>query len=211
MQIHPTHRRLIGAVPVLAIVALLLGPRDLLASRTGPAAGGSGDAPPRPASVDTAENAPHGDHLDVQVLGGLTTFLQGDVSLSDASRDRPHFFYGGLAHVRASGWGALALGELGHGRGYDSRLLGGGLSRRVVTGGPVRLSLFGGWAHYSETTVGDRDRSTGAPLYGLAASLDLGSVLLSLTFHDLWGRYDGADVPESFRFHVPRLAIGIGF
>lgn len=151
-------------------------------------------------SAGAAQEAPRTNRFDLQLLGGMSTYL-----------DSPHASAGGLAHLHFGGFGLLGVGAWGTGADYESMLYGGGLSRRLFSAGALSVSAFGGYGLYSEVGATNVERDASGVLFGGIAALDFEPFMLSLTVSDLFGEYDGPDVPEAFTFHVPRVFFGIGF
>ena len=125
--------------------------------------------------------------------------------------DRLHYAGGGLLQVGYRRVSVLGLGMLGGGGDYESLLAGGGLAVRLVTAGPLELTAFGGYGLYSEEGWSGIERDAGGVLAGAMVAVRLGAFRVALAFSDLTGEYGEDDVPEPFRFHVPRLSLGLGF
>lgn len=152
-------------------------------------------------------------HMYLHAVGGMTTYFKKASSVSNQDPNLSeglHLYYGGMFEIRLGGWGLLGLGQLGSGRGYDSELIGGALSREVIRVGRARLSLLGGYSYYGETSITTR-RETGAFLYGAMISVDVNPLVLTGAINDLYGRYSKQDVPEPFTFHAPRVMLGVAF
>jgi len=139
-------------------------------------------------------------HTRVFALGSIGTDI-----------DRPHYAGGGLLQLGYRRVSAMALGMIGTGGDYESRLAGGGLAVRLVTAGPLEVAAFGGYGLYSEKGWSGIERDAGGVLAGAMASARLGGFRVALAFSDLTGEYGEDDVSEPFRFHVPRLSLGLGF
>lgn len=139
-------------------------------------------------------------HARVFALGSIGT----DV-------DRPHYGGGGLLQLGYRRVSVLALGTFGTGGDYESRLVGGGLAVRLLTAGPLELAAFGGYGLYSEEGWSGIERDAGGILAGAMMSARLGAFRVALAFSDLTGEYGEDDASEPFRFHVPRLSLGVGF
>jgi len=125
--------------------------------------------------------------------------------------DRPHVAGGGLFQFGYRRASVFALGMIGTGGDYASRLAGGGLAVRLATVGPLELGAFGGYGLYAEKGWSGIERDAGGVLAGAMVSARLGSFTVALAFSDLTGEYDEDDVSAPFRFHVPRLSLGVGF
>lgn len=166
---------------VLAIVALLAAARGLAAQ--------PGEA--RPA---------RGFHAHAFALGSITT----DV-------DRPHVAGGGLVQLGYGRTSLLGIGTIGRGGDYESVLVGGALALRIATVGRVALGGFGGYGLYREEGWSGIERDAGGILFGALATTRLGRATVALALSDLAGEYGEDDIAEPFRFHVPRLSVGLGF
>jgi hypothetical protein len=154
-------------------------------------------------AIDPAGAAQDGapaNRYDVQLVGGLTTYI-----------DAPHAAVGVMARAHRGPWSLLALGTVGKGAEYDSQMYGGGLARHVLRRGSIDFSALAGYAYYHESYWTGIARSAPSPLLGAVATMHRGRLTLSLTFLDLFGRYDGDDVVEGYGFQVPRLLFGVGF
>lgn len=132
----------------------------------------------------------------------------GSVALAT---DRPHVAGGALVQLGRGAVSAVALGMLGTGGDYESRLVGGGIGARLTRLGPADLTGIGGYGRYREEGWSGIRRDAGGILLGGLAVLDLGGIALSAGMVHLVGRYDGDDVSDPFRFHVPRVTLGLGF
>jgi len=134
------------------------------------------------------------------LIGGLTT----DVT-------HVHPSGGVLAMYGRGGWGAAALGMAGRGGGYDSGLAGGAATRRLARGSAWNASVFAGYGIYGERGRTEIERAAGGLLAGTVLVLRAGPVGLAGVLTHMTGTYDGPDVTNAFRFHVPRISIGIAF
>jgi hypothetical protein len=168
---------------LFAFVALLAAAPELAAQRAPGRQRGGGDV-----------------HARALALGSIGT----DV-------DRLHYAGGGLLQVGYRRVSVLALGMVGTGGDYESLLAGGGLAVRLVTAGPLELAAFGGYGLYSEEGWSGIERDAGGVLAGAMMGVRLGAFRVALAFSDLTGEYGEDDVSEPFRFHVPRLSLGLGF
>jgi len=153
------------------------------------------------ASGLTAQQAPADGaiHTRLFALGSIGT----DV-------DRLHYAGGGLLQLGYRRVSAMALGMIGTGGDYESRLAGGGVAVRLFTSGPLELSAFGGYGLYSEKAWSGIERDAGGVLAGALVSARVRGFRVALAFSDLTGEYGEDDVAEPFRFHVPRLSLGLG-
>lgn len=127
------------------------------------------------------------------------------------SPGRPHLSGGALLQLGAGAVSAVGLGMMGTGGDYESRLVGGGIGVRLARLGSADLTGLGGYGRYREEGWSGIRRDAGGVLLGGLAILDVGDFALSAGVIHLVGRYEGDDVKEPFRFHVPRVAFGIGF
>ena len=139
-------------------------------------------------------------HTRAFVLGSIGTDI-----------DRLHYAGGALLQVGYRRMSVLGLGMMGSGGDYESMLAGGGLAVRLVTVGPLDLTAFGGYGLYSEEGWSGIERDAGGLLAGAMMAVRLGTFRVALAFSDLTGEYGEDDVLEPFRFHVPRLSLGLGF
>lgn len=145
----------------------------------------------------------------VLLLGGAT--LQRSESENLTSTRLPHLALGFTAGAAEDGWGALALGMGGRGGEYDSALLGAAASRRIQRGEWWSLLAFGGYGVYAERGASGIERDSHGILFGVTARWRVGPLTLAGVYSHLTGSYDETDVPAPFRFHVPRLSLGVGF
>ncbi|MEX2581968.1 MAG: hypothetical protein WD766_01765 [Gemmatimonadota bacterium] len=136
----------------------------------------------------------------IMLLGGAT-----------AHTNRMHATAGLAARLGRAGWGAMALGVAGRGGEYDSLMLGAAATRRLLRGGRWSVSAFAGYATYEESGATGIERDSAGLLAGGFGTVSLGPVALVVFASDLVGSYDEPDVPDSFGFHVPRIAIGLAF
>lgn len=192
---------------LLATLGVVAGPTALAAQGAAPGAVPRHEAAPLESDDARQASAP-GVGLEVHglALGGITAVRAGMSSL-----DSMHYAGGAIVQVEVRRFGVMGLGMLGRGGEYESTLVGAALSVRVLTAGPLELTGFGGYGWYSEEGWTGIRRDSGGPLFGGLAMLRAGRVAIGVALTDLTGRYDGADVREPFRFHVPRLSLGLGF
>lgn len=158
-----------------------------------------GQAPDDPGASPHDDAAVPDLALDLFALGGVT-----------ADPERLHPAGGPVLRVGYRGWGLLGLGTVGSGADYNSRLLAGALSRRLVRWSRLDVSAFAGYGAYSEKGPTGISRDAGGLLYGGMVTFRSGRFPLVLLVSDLVGSYDEADVTAPFGFHVPRLSIGAG-
>ncbi|MFS8637539.1 MAG: hypothetical protein FWJ74_05595 [Gemmatimonadota bacterium] len=140
-----------------------------------------------------------GPQVRVQALGAVAM-----------SRARPHYAGGGLVQLGVGPASVIGLGMAGTGGRYESLLGGGAIGLRLLRIGPVDLTGFGGYGIYREEGWSGIRRDAGGVLMGGLAAVDFGAVAITLGALQLMGRYDENDVPEPFRFRVPRLTVGFG-
>jgi hypothetical protein len=158
------------------------------------------EQPSSPAEAPTLTGADE-VHLDFLVLGGIT-----------ANPSRRHAAGGLWASVDWRGWGVLAVGTLGWGGDYESRLFAGAGTRRFFRLGRLSIAGLAGYGYYAEAEdapTGARSNANGVLLGGIAR-VRLGGVSLGFMISDLTGRYAGLRIAEPFRFHVLRYSVGIG-
>jgi hypothetical protein len=142
------------------------------------------------------------------VLGGASLIrIEGTTGESPG----PHLTAGATTGVATGGWGILGLGMLGRGGGYDSTLLGAALSRRVIRGANWSILVFGGVGSYAETGDTGIERDAFGVLFGGTARWRVGAVTFAGQYSHVTGTYDKPDVSAPFRFHVPRISVGVGF
>jgi hypothetical protein len=142
------------------------------------------------------------------VLGGASL-----VRIEGTTTESPglHLTAGATAGAATRGWGILGLGMIGRSGGYESTLLGAALSRRVVRGGNWSILAFGGVGTYAETGETGTERDAFGALFGGTARYRVGGVTLAAQYSHVTGTYDKPDVSAPFRFHVPRISVGVGF
>lgn len=140
-----------------------------------------------------------GVHLDFLALGGIT-----------ANPSRAHAAGGLWASVDWSGWGVLALGTLGRGGDYESRLFAGAGTRRLFSLGKLSVAALVGYGSYAENAPNGTSREANGVLFGGIARVRFGNMSLGFMISDLTANYDGLRVTEPFRFHVLRYSVGIG-
>jgi hypothetical protein len=100
---------------------------------------------------------------------------------------------------------------VGRGGEYQSVLLGAAASRRIVRGEWWSLLAFGGYGLYGERGSIGIERDSHGVLFGVNGRWRVGPLTLAGVYSHLTGSYDETDVPAPFRFHVPRLSLGVGF
>lgn len=154
----------------------------------------------QPSSPADAPTLPGADevHLDFLVLGGIT-----------ANPGRPHAAGGLWASVDWRGWGVLAVGTLGRGGDYQSRLFAGAGTRQLFRLGRLSIAGIAGYGYYTETEdapAGATNNANGVLLGGIAR-VRFGGVSLGFMISDLTGSYGGLRVADPFSFHVLRYSI----
>src|SRR5690606_13312613 len=95
-----------------------------------------------------------------------------------------HVAGGGLFQFGYRRASVFALGMIGTGGDYASRLAGGGLAVRLATVGPLELGAFGGYGLYAEKGWSGIERDAGGVLAGAMVSARLGSFTVALAFSD---------------------------
>lgn len=158
-----------------------------------------GQVPDEPSASPDDDAAVRDLALDLFALGGVT-----------ADPARLHPAAGPMVRVGYRGWAVLGLGTVGSGADYDSRLLAGALSRRLVRWSRLDVSAFAGYGAYFEEGPTGISRDAGGLLYGGMITFRAGRFPLVLLVSDLVGSYDEPDVTAPFDFHVPRLSFGAG-
>jgi hypothetical protein len=99
---------------------------------------------------------------------------------------------------------------LGGGGHYESSLLGGAATRRLITVSPIAVVALGGYGYYGEEVPQATRRDASGILFGGAVNINLGSLSVALLATDMTGTYDGSDITPPFRFHAVRYSLGIG-
>jgi hypothetical protein len=119
---------------------------------------------------------------------------------------------GGLmAMFGRAGWGVMALGMGGRGGGYDSGLAAGAATRRLARGSTWNATVFGGYGVYGERGHTGIERDAGGLLAGSILVVRIGPLGVAGVVTHMTGTYDRPDVTNAFRFHVPRLSLGVAF
>lgn len=159
-------------------------------------------SPPEPETAPRQEAAPAGNALDLQLVGGLTTYV-----------NRLHGSAGALVRLHRGAWSGMALGSYGTGGQYTSLLFGGALSRDLLTLGAADLGILAGYARYEETGYTDIRRDAMGPMLGAVATLPMDPLVVTVMFTDVFGSWDGLTQAGAFSysFHVPRLLLAVGF
>ena len=144
----------------------------------------------------------------ILVLGGASL-----VRIEGTTTESPglHLTAGATAGFAAQGWGILGLGMIGRSGGYESTLLGAALSRRLVRGANWSILAFGGVGTYAEKGETGTERDAFGLLFGGTARYRVGGLTFAAQYSHVTGNYDKPDVSAPFRFHVPRISVGVGF
>jgi hypothetical protein len=159
----------------------------------------SAQEPPSKAMESEGQDRVGGLHLRISALAALT-----------ANPSRLHGAGGVSAGVEWHGWGLVGLAMLGRGGEYESRLLAGAASRRIISVSRISLEALGGYGYYFEQARQGANRSSGGILFGGSAGVQFGKLSVMVLVTDLTGTYDGLDVASPFRFHVLRYSIAVG-
>jgi hypothetical protein len=144
----------------------------------------------------------------------LTVGLLGSVTREPADPWTPPLHVAGLSFIgaRYRGWGVYVAPELGNGGGYRSTMLGGGLSRDLLSVHLLRVTALAGYTTYAQTVTavaGAAPPATqslqGPSLGGMVSIPLLGPVRLAYRGQYVMGQLAGTPV------HITRYSAGLLF
>jgi hypothetical protein len=144
----------------------------------------------------------------------LTVGALGSVSRDPANGSTPPLHVAALSFIGAQhrGWGIYLAPEFGNGGGYRSTMLGGGLSRDLLSAHLLRVTALVGYTTYTQTPTAIAGASAppgqsirGPSLGGMASIPLLGPVRLAYRGQYVMGQLNGAAV------HITRYSAGLLF
>lgn len=129
---------------------------------------------------------------------------------SGVSNGTLHAFGGIELGARGGRWGGLALGQYGEGNGFESVLVAGGPSMRLLEAGPLVMKVHAGPAFYLERLDANYGRSVPAGYGALSVRIALSIGGIGVTFSAWAGRARGEGIVQATTVTGQRLSLGIG-